>query len=517
MHTQVEIDTTTDSVLRRSTRNVPRPESYKGMQASAYITQVVDITYAQALDHNNPERDKWRAAIDEEHASIVANGTYVLVKREPHMKVIPVKWVFSKKLGLDNSVDRYKCRLVAKGFRQREGLEYEDVFAPVSSRSTFRTLMATAVQKGYIVRQLDIKTAFLNGLIEERFDVYVSQPEVFSQGDQYVCKLVKAIYGLKQAPRVWFTEMNKVFGNHRFHSSIADPALFLREEGENDPTAAQTYVDDFIVICKIAGIYQEIVAFMRAAGWVVKEMGFPQQYLSLDIHCIRNDDVIEILVLHQSNFITLLIEKYDLQNALPASTPMPEKWELESHNLTDSPILATQKEYASLVGAFLYVAVCTRPDIAFAVNHLARYTREPRQAHWDAAKRVLLYLKGTSTFGLAYRRDGNPLFEVFSDADYAGNRTDRRSITGYLVKLNGAAVSWSSKRQTTVACSTAEAEYQAMSATAREMSWIRLLRSELNLPCSQLVMRCDNQAAICWSEDWKLEPRPSTLMSCIIL
>ena len=506
VHAQ-EVNTTIVSVLRRSTRNVPRPESYRGMQASAYITQVVDITYAQALDHSNPERDKWRAAIDEEHASIVAHGTFVLVKREPHMKVIPVKWVFSKKLGLDNSVDRYKCRLVAKGFRQREGLEYEDVFAPVSSRSTFRTLMATAVQKGYIVRQLDIKTAFLNGFIEDRFDVYVSQPQGFSQGDQYVCKLVKAIYGLKQAPRVWFTEMNKVFGNHRFHPSIADPALFLREEGENDPTAAQTYVDDFIVICKIAGIYQEIVAFMHAAGWVVKEMGFPQQYLSLDIHCIRNDDVIEILVLHQSNFITLLIEKYGLQKALPASTPMPEKWELESHNLTDSPILATQKEYASLVGALLYVAVCTRPDIAFAVNHLARYTREPRQAHWDAAKRVMLYLKGTSTFGLAYRRDGNPLFEVFSDADYAGNRIDRRSITGYLVKLNGAAVSWSSKRQTTVACSTAEAEYQAMSATAREMSWIRLLRSELNLPCSQLVMRCDNQAAICWSEDWKLEPK----------
>ena len=176
---------------------------------------ICDLDYRSATALSNPDRDNWLSALRDEHSSLMANATYTLVPRSQRMRILPVKWVFNPKLGSDGAIERFKCRLVAKGFRQRPGLDYLDVYAPVTARSTVRLLLATAAHKGMYLRQLDIKTAFLNGLISE--DLYMEQPEGFKIGDgSMVCKLQRAIYGLKQAPRAWHLALKQVLATIGF-------------------------------------------------------------------------------------------------------------------------------------------------------------------------------------------------------------------------------------------------------------------------------------------------------------
>jgi len=210
-----------DPVPRRSRRILQQNPEYHGLAAlvttPAMITEVCDISFQEAISGN--ERDKWGEAIREEYESLVSNGTFTLVKRKPGMKVLDTRWVFAKKLNSTNQVERYKCRLVAKGYMQQHGLDYDDVYAPVTCRSTLRFLLSEAVRSGLHVRQLDVRTAFLNGVLDD-VTVYMQQPEGFVSDPSMVCHLTKAIYGLKQAPRAWHKEVKKVLCMHCAHNGI---------------------------------------------------------------------------------------------------------------------------------------------------------------------------------------------------------------------------------------------------------------------------------------------------------
>jgi len=243
----------------------------------------------------------YRKGLEPEHLPTSPSQQQYQQYTPSHSASHSAKWVFNHKLGPDGAIERYKCRLVAKGFRQRPGQDFLDVYAPVTARSTVRVLLAAAVHKKMYLRQLDIKTAFLNGVIEE--DVYMEQPEGFECGDKsMVCKLQRAIYGLKQAPRAWHNTLKKVLMRIGFRPCRADPALFARRESDGTWSYINTYVDDFLIAVLRLGIYEEILQAMRSAKWEVKELGISTQYLSLDMEvevdsdgrCVRINYVQEV-------------------------------------------------------------------------------------------------------------------------------------------------------------------------------------------------------------------------------
>ena len=448
---------------------------------------------------SNSDRIMWRTAMADEFESLLANGTWTLVKKAKHMRVIPVRWVFAKKLSPDSQKVRFKARLVAKGFKQRPGIEYQEVYAAVITKATLRIFLGVALSQHLVLRQLDVKTAFLNGVLEEDIDLYMEQPEGFCVEEGFVCKLNKAIYGLKQAPRVWSKQLSHVVSQIGFFPSVADPALYVRIENDGSCSYLLTYVDDFLCATKTLALYKEIVMHMRECGWIITELGFPKQFLSLDISIDNNSSTCNKLVLHQYSCISKLIQSAHMCDAKPAASPMPPNWDPAA---MDSPPLPENKEYASLVGSLLYIATCTRPDIAFAVNFLARFSSKPTQATLVGAKRVIRYLKGTAKLGLCFTACSNPTFLAYSDADYAADRTDRRSTTGHLIMFGNTPVIWTSKRQITVAKSTSEADYQALGSVGSEISWVYTLRHDLHLPTNTISVLVDNQSCISWAQDW---------------
>ena len=195
-----------------------------------FVSRPADLTYATATAPSNNQREHWISAMEEEMASLRGHATWYLTPRLPGMKVLPVRWVYTTKLDAMGEVERYKARLVAKGFMQRPGLEFTEVFAPVTSKATLRMLLATVVTQKKFIRQLDVKTAFLNGKLDPDLNVYMAQPEGFEEPGDLVCKLVRSLYGLKQAPRMWSQELARVLNAAGFRASTVDPALFFRKE-----------------------------------------------------------------------------------------------------------------------------------------------------------------------------------------------------------------------------------------------------------------------------------------------
>eukprot|EP00798_Chlamydomonas_sp_ICE-L_P016835 gene16835-biopygen25752 len=479
---------------------------------AAFISSTTDLTYETATAADNPDRDAWIIACKDEMASIAAHGTWILtpasrVKR----KILPNMWIFTIKNGLDGQPERHKARVVIKGFHQRPGLEFDAVYAPVTSKATFRILLATAVHRKMFCRQLDIKTAFLNGLLDEDLELYCHQPAGFVELDSdrvpFVCRLVKSLYGLKQAPRMWCREVRKVLVKEGYRSSRADPALFVKQELDGSWSYVLTYVDDFWICIDDLVLYDRLLAAMRRAGWEVKELTCAQ-FLSLDMQLTLDaEGRTTQIILSQHNAITALVERFNQCKAHEGNATIPMLAGAWTGDAVNSALLPNNKLYISLVGSLIYLSTCPRPDIAYAVSCLSRFSAVPTRAHWKAAKRLLLYLKLHKDWGLCYSH--TPVFDltVFSDASFGEDKVTRRSQTGISILVGGTLVHWISKRQITPAVSTAESEYQALSNAAREVQWIKQLRNDLGLPCTLVTIQCDRQGALSWTGDWKLEPK----------
>eukprot|EP00798_Chlamydomonas_sp_ICE-L_P007506 gene7506-biopygen17300 len=479
---------------------------------AAFISSTTDLTYETATAADNPDRDAWIIACKDEMASVAAHGTWILtpasrVKR----KILPNMWIFTIKNGLDGQPERHKARVVIKGFHQRPGLEFDVEYAPVFSKATFRILLATAVHRKMFCRQLDIKTAFLNGLLDEDLELYCHQPaglvELDSDGVPFVCRLVKSLYGLKQAPRMWCREVRKVLVKEGYRSSRADPALFVKQELDGSWSYVLTYVDDLWICIDDLVLYERLLAAMRRAGWEVKELTCAQ-FLSLNMQLTLDaEGRTTHIILSQHNAITALVERFNQCKAHEGNATIPILAGAWTGDAVNSVLLPNNKLYISLVGSLIYLSTCTRPDIAYAVSCLSRFSAVPTRAHWKAAKRLLLYLKLHKDWGLCYSHTHLFDLTVFSDASFGEDKVTRRSQTGISILVGGTLVHWISKRQVTPAVSTAESEYQALSNAAREVQWIKQLRNDLGLPCTLVTIQCDSQGALSWTGDWKLEPK----------
>jgi hypothetical protein len=435
---------------------------------------------------------KWRAAELRELQQQRALGTWVLV---PHpgkrARVIPCKWVYSIKRD-----GTYKARLVAKGCVQREGIDYEEVFAPTSRMTSLRLMLAVAAHRDLAIHQLDVESAFLNGELTE--EVYVQQPPGHEQAGGWVCRLQKALYGLRQAPWAWHAKIRGILLAAGFEESAADPALFVRTTGSGEWILI--HVDDLLLAASSEAELQATKA-MLASHFKVKDMGPAADYLGMEVERDRESGLV---VLSQRRYAHELLTKFGMAGAAPKSQPMTPGRQLVRAGTAGGPEqlpLEDASRYRELVGGLMYLANGTRPDLAFATGVLARFMAQPAQAHWDAAKDVLRYLVGTADMGLHYGGGGSagaqPQLLGYADADFAGDKDTRRSTTGYVYLYNGGAVCWSSKLQDTVALSTVEAEYQAAARAAKEGLWLRKACADLGEPVSG-ALQCfgDNQGAI---------------------
>ena len=457
-----------------------RKRNLAGSAHMAIINEPATLEEALASE----QAEFWQQAANDEMASLLANETWTLEPLPPGVTPIPVKWVFKVKRDATGNVERYKARLVAKGFRQREGIDYEEVFAPVSKYTTLRTLLAMAAARDLEIHQLDIKTAFLNGELEE--DVWIQQPPGYDTGgDGMACHLHKSLYGLKQAPRAWHTKLKEELEALGFIPSAADPALFLK--AGPDPVYLLTYVDDILVI---TGSITELRATKDQimAAFEARDLGEASFFLGMDIIRDRNNRTIRLA---QTRLTASLLSKYGMEEAKSVSTPLSTATKLTKDG---EPLDTSTNGYSQLIGSLMYLSVCTRPDIAQAVGALARYMAAPTGSHWQAAKGVLRYLAGTANYGITFGDSLN--LEAYCDADYAGDIDTRRSTTGYVFILGGGAISWSSRLQPTVAASTTEAEYMAAAYAIKEALWLRTLLNELDMNIGTISIYADSQSAI---------------------
>lgn len=435
---------------------------------------------------SRPDAELWQQAMNEEYASLLRNGTWTLEDLPHGAKAIPVKWTYKIKLDATGNVERYKARLVAKGFMQREGLDFNEVFAPVSKHATLRALLALVAAEDMELHQLDVKTAFLNGELEE--EVYTKQPPGYETGAPgTVCHLHKALYGLRQAPRAWHAKLKKELEELGWEESEADPGLFILTNSDGK-CYILVYVDDMLVASKSLLAVTDCKTSISNI-FEVRDLGEARFFLGMEIVRDRSN---RTLKLSQRRATAELLEKFGMECTRTRDTPLSASTKLtkeSGNNLTTMP-------YSALVGSLLYLAHCTRPDITQAVGALARYMAAPSQAHWLAAKSVLRYLAGTSDQGLVYAADGTTI-QGYCDADFAGDIDTRRSTTGYVFRVLGGTVSWSSKLQPTVAASTTEAEYMAAAHAVKEALWLRKLMLDLGIgERAAVIIHCDNQAAL---------------------
>ena len=413
-------------------------------------------TVKEAL--NGPDAHKWKKAMEAEFESINDNKVWSLVELPGDRKPITTKWVFKKKLGPDGSVSTFKARLVAQGFSQKLGIDYEETFSPVVRFESVRTVLALAAQNNLEVHQMDVKSAFLNGELNE--NLYVTQPEGFaiSGKENLVCKLHKALYGLKQLPKCWNNQLDQYLKELNSKQSNSDSCIYTYEHN-NKLTVIAVYVDDIIIAGHSAQYINKIKSEL-SSRYKMKDLGKMSYFLGVNV--VQDADRIFI---NQSSYAQSLLKKFGFDNSKPVSTPADIGNVLEK--ATDQCELFDVDNYQSAVGSLLYLCTKTRPDITFAVCNVSKFCSRPTTKHWSAVKRIFRYLKGTYNFGIVYDKTNVNECIGFSDADWAGDKTDRKSMSGYCFKIGSGLVSWRSNKQSCIALSTAEAEYVALSAAAQ--------------------------------------------------
>lgn len=460
------------------------------VQHVAYACHVIEPgSMDEAMSGDNAK--EWRAAADSEYESLLENETWKLVELPPDRKPIPCKWVFKVKIGSEGQIERFKSRLVAKGYSQKYGIDYDETFSPVVRFSSIRALLAFAVKNGMFIHQMDVVTAFLNGKLDQ--ELYMEQPEGYVKpGEEHlVCKLNKSLYGLKQSPRCWNMELRSYLESIGFMQSASDPCVFVRSTRELSILAV--YVDDLILITESQ---EEMVDIKESLMQKFKMKDMGKLHYILGVNVIQDNDN---MWLHQEHYIQNMLQKYGMADAKTVSAPADVSVKLKKfkaddieHNDKVNPVM-----YQSMVGSLLYAAMATRPDIAQSVGVVSKFNQNPTTEHLTAVKRIFRYLKGTADLALVYKKSDSGTLIGYSDADWAGDLDDRHSTTGNIFMLGGAAISWLSKKQATVALSTAEAEYVALSCAAQETIWLRKLLMDIRAtPDGPTVIMEDNQGAI---------------------
>ncbi|GKA07313.1 retrovirus-related pol polyprotein from transposon TNT 1-94 [Tanacetum coccineum] len=381
----------------------------------------------------------------------------ILVDLPEDVKCIGVKWVFKTKINERGEVEKHKSQLLACGYGQEHRVDYLEVYASIARIDTIRLLVAIAAQRGWAIYQMDVKSVFLHGTLQE--NVYVQQPQgyIINGKEHMVYKLHKAFDGLKQAPKAWFSRIE---------------TYFLMEGNDRE------LLEDFKESMK--------------AEFEMSDMGKMRYFLGIEV--VQTPAWIHM---NQRKYAAEILSRFDMEscNAVVNPIVLGCKLRCKDGESVDETL------FKQLVGSLMYITI-TRPAIQFVVSLISRFMSKPTSVHLAAAKRIMRYIQGTLDCGIWYKMGGEGNMKVFNDSDYAGDFDDRKSTSCHVILWDGAAVIWSSKKQSIVALSSTEAEYVATAACACQVIWVRGVLQELGLKMEETTMiNCDNTSAIKLSQN----------------
>ncbi len=435
---------------------------------------------------------EWTPAMDKEIQGFIRHKCYLPVPRTAEIRTLPGSWIFTRKR--DGTA---KARFVIGGHRQRLGIDYfefQNYCAVLASRDN-RVLLALAAGAGWTVSQTDIEQAFLHGKLND-VDLYINPPARYPCPPDHVLKLLKAVYGLHQAPPKFKKEVTDWMRSNGYTPANDSETIWILRK-EQDVLIHGLYADDFLHFSNRNAVYANFREQLKERFDI--KTGPVDVYLGNRIS-VESDKFNASI--DQTAYIDDLLAKFGLNDSKPVATPMVQR--LSNLERGQSVSKADHETYRVMVGSLLYLSCWTRPDISFAVSELSRFVSDPGVNHFQAAKRVLRYLKGTRDLGLKYSRpEGGKLNQLWGyvDSDWAGCLDTRKSTTGYVLMFNGAAISWKSKRQNVVALSSAEAEFMAASALVQEVIYLRRLLERLGyLQSGPTPIFEDNRTCIAWTE-----------------
>src|SRR3954468_22300926 len=487
--------------LRRSTRTRSAPEWYGNPVLEIMLLDNGEPSnYEEAMA--GPDSNKWREAMKSEIGSMYENEVWTLTDLPDDRRAIENKWIFKKKTDADGNVTIYKALLVGKGYRQVQGVDYDETFSPVAKLKSVRIMLAIAAYYGYEIWQMDVKTAFLNGYLKE--ELYMMQPEGFvdPKNANKVCKLQRSIYGLVQASRSWnirFDEMIKAFG---FTQTYGEACIYKKVSGSSVAFLI-LYVDDILLMGNDIELLDSIKAYLNKS-FSMKDLGEAAYILGINIYRDRSR---RLIGLSQSTYLDKMLKKFNMDQSKKEFLPVLQGVKLSS---AQCPTMAEDIEemrvipYASAIGSIMYVMLCTRPDVNLAVSLVGRYQSNPGKEHWTAVRNILKYLKRTKEMFLVYGGDEELVVKGYVDASFDADLDDSKSQTGYVYILNGGAVSWCSCKESVVAGSTCEAEYMAASEAAHEAIWMKEFITDLGVipnASGPINLFCDNTGAIALAKE----------------
>lgn len=451
----------------RPARNIRLPERF-----GDYITYEAHVGYDEVIEPNTVEdalsgkdASKWKEAMKKELDCLRKNNTWKIVDLPKGKKTISAKWVLKIKRDLDGRIDRYKARLVARGFAQGRDT-YGETYSPVVKHTSLRMLVALSAELHLSIDHLDVETAFLNGDIKE--EIYLKPPEGLKVESGKVLKLQKSIYGLKQSGRNWNEKMNETLLEIGFKRCSAEPCLYYLREGKSIVILA-LYVDDCYCFHNDSVLSKRIKDALQKK-FTIKDLGAATNLVGMKLSRTGKK-----VTLDQKSYVDQILKRFEMTDCKQISTPMEVNKKLTSSGTNEN----LNFPYREFVGCITYLSMCTRPDLAFVASKLGKFNDCAEREHVTAAKRVLRYLKGTKDLMLTYEPSGQPMYG-YVDADWAGDSDDRKSHSGYVLKLANGAIAWESKKQSCVALSTCEAEYLAMGQCLKEILFVKQVIDEIS-------------------------------------
>jgi len=464
-------------------------------------------TLHEALD--SPDAEQWKQAVEKEVKALQDMGTFTVIDDLPKgRKAVSSELVFQVKRNTDGSIERFKARLVAHGYSQVPGMDFDETFAPVVKLTSIRILCALASLLKLHFHHLDVDTAFLNGILQE--EIYMRLPQGIGLNSGKFVRLLRSIYGLKQASQVWNELLDTELGKLGFKRITADYCIYVYRKGKEICFLA-VYVDDMGMLASDLHFMEELKKLIGEV-FKIKDLGPIKQLLGV---AIDYDQKTGHLELSQSRYIQQSLERYGCDDGCTHPTPLSSGVKLTKADSPNTPSAITEMKdypYQSLIGTLMYAMLGTRPDIAFAVGALSKYSSNLGKVHWNEALHVLRYLGGTKDLALVFDgskgADLSSLILGYSDSDWAGDMDTRWSTGGYVFFACGAAISWSSKLQISPALSSTEAEYMACTRAAQEAIWLRQFLDQLGYrQKNPTQLLGDNQGAIALAKNPGNHPR----------
>ena len=485
---------TTEDVLRRSTRARTKPSrlTYEYVvtddedeDVAAMLAETGEpLTVEEALS-----TQEWKRAMKREYESLIKNKTWVLTDMPPSNNSIGCKWVFKIKNNENIGETKFKARLVAKGFLQQYGIDYKETCAPVVGLHSLRTFLSLAVSNDHQVHQMDAKTALLNGDLDKDLEIYMDQPQGFQDGTKRKCLLKKGLYGLKQSQRQWHKKVDHVLVQSGFKMCHADNAIYIGNSHDSKVRVA-VYVDDILISAKDLNSINNVKTVLKSS-FEMKDLGLIHSFLGIRIQYFLDQG---IMLLDQTKLIQSVLKQYGMEDCKGITTPLNESKSLLQYQ-EKNDLLRESYPYREVIGSLMFIMLGTRPDIAYAVSFLGRFVKNPSLIHWKAVKRVLRYLQETKSYCLRFTKSKNLQLFAYGDSDWA-NGSDRKSITGICIFHENNLVYWSSKKQSCVTLSTAEAETVAATDASKDAVWISKLISEMDKEPTSVTLYTDNQPCI---------------------